>query len=297
MTGRFNLICAADVHIRTSVPRSLRRNFDVLGYSFSQLLSIMSIANSYGIKDVLIAGDLFHKPDALTFLDLMRLYYLFKSSGLNWYVIPGNHDVLNYNFDDYTDTNIGVLLFFGSVRLPNLFSWWSCNRKGEFYDEANILALHEFISPEPLPVDPGLYSLADDILNKYPEYNLIISGDNHMPFVHKKGSQTLINCGSLTKFAINQYYYNPAIWLINQDTGEYMKKKLPEIASPQEMFRYTPEEYAESKPNKSETAEVSYDDLLKFFDFNMSKIPTLDEILDRITIPDNIRERIMAWKP
>jgi len=53
----------------------------------------------------------------------------------------------------------------------------------------------------------------NSLLEKFPEYSLILSGDNHLPFVCEKDGRFLINPGSMMRNTIAQRNHKPRVCL------------------------------------------------------------------------------------
>jgi len=65
------------------------------------------------------------------------------------------------------------------------------------------------------------------LLKKYAEYDLIVTGDNHKPFVEKHEGRLLVNPGSLTRQAADQINHKPRIYLWYAKTNTVKPIYLP----------------------------------------------------------------------
>lgn len=62
-------------------------------YAYKLLADVVRYARKNGIKHVIQLGDVFHHPSP-TQQDQRRLLRFIENSGLSWYIILGNHDIL-----------------------------------------------------------------------------------------------------------------------------------------------------------------------------------------------------------
>jgi len=77
---------------------------------------------------------------------------------------------------------------------------------------------------------PGQKPLkARGLLRKFPEYDLIVSGDNHQTFVETWKGRFLVNPGSLMRSSIDQWEHRPSVFLYyaESNTVEQVFLKVP----------------------------------------------------------------------
>ena len=67
---------------------------------------------------------------------------------------------------------------------------------------------------------PGCTDLtAEQILDEFPQFDLILTGHNHKSFVAEKDGRLLVNPGSLTRQAADQADHRPCVYLWYADTN------------------------------------------------------------------------------
>ncbi|MHC4574388.1 MAG: metallophosphoesterase [Planctomycetota bacterium] len=226
-----NLIFTSDWHVRYDQPINRKDNF--LELQKEALIEIASIAKK-NKATIIVGGDIFHraKPINPQYLEIL-LYEIFKYCEI--YFLPGQHDLIDHNIENFDNGSIGIL---------NRFSNWKFHQEAVFndkviiwnfgwnqeieetgcLDDLKIAVFHKFISILPLPPwmkDKGISS--KELCNKYPSYNIFVSGDNHSGFVYKneKTNQLVFNPGCLTRQKISEKDYKPRCYLFNTDTKQY----------------------------------------------------------------------------
>lgn len=228
-SGEPSFVFAADDHVRPENPACRMDNYEET--VFKKLQFRNSIAKKYNIP-ILIAGDLGEKS-------------YFVKSGLGWTAslynrfsrtmkqvrtlcCAGNHDILNHDMANINDSVIGSLIDSKIVELLNediteingcdvYGCSWDCEipipEKDDFVDNKRILLVHKMIINN-LPLWVGQVApKATDILKQYPDYDLIVSGDNHQTFTAEYDGRILVNAGSMMRSTTKQYDHKPCFFL------------------------------------------------------------------------------------
>jgi hypothetical protein len=68
---------------------------------------------------------------------------------------------------------------------------------------------------------------AKQILKEYPQYDLIVTGDNHASFVVEHEGRLLVNPGSLTRQTADQAKHKPSVYLWYAETNTVKRVELP----------------------------------------------------------------------
>lgn len=88
----------------------------------------------------------------------------------------------------------------------DMFPWGENFANGKY----DVAATHQMvIRDQRSELYPGQYAKGEAVmgtalLRKNPRYRLIVSGDNHQPFVAQAGHRVLLNPGSMTRQRINE---------------------------------------------------------------------------------------------
>jgi hypothetical protein len=90
----------------------------------------------------------------------------------------------------------------------------------------NIAVGHFLSFPKKLPHWASKDTpLAEEIIEQYPEYDLIVVGDNHTTFVVK---DKYVSCGSLTRQTVNQKSHKPCIFKYDGEKLETIYLNVPD---------------------------------------------------------------------
>ena len=101
------------------------------------------------------------------------------------------------------------------------------NKEFELPDMPMIAITHQMII-ENKPLWPGQEALkGHQVLKKFPEYQLILSGDNHNAFVAEYKGRKLVNPGSMMRAFADQENHKPRVYLWWAETNEIEAVYLP----------------------------------------------------------------------
>lgn len=218
---RPNLILSADWHLRKDSPVCWMSDFQK-----EQWDTLDFIADLQKECDcpIIVAGDLFEKWfNSNDFLTIVMQHI-----PNNLYVIYGQHDLPQHSIDLSYKSSIDTLREAGKLKIlkgchfgqePKEASLFFPNRNPDI----NVLVWHHmtYIKP-PFPGASG--GQADTILRKYPQFDLIVTGDNHQQFSTSVDGRLLVNPGSLTRQTADQIDFQPrvALWYAEDNTIEWV---------------------------------------------------------------------------
>lgn len=78
-----------------------------------------------------------------------------------------------------------------------------------------------------VPPWPGCTDMsAAEMLQAFPEPDIIVTGHNHQTFIHKEGSRILLNPGSLTRQKSDQTNHVPCIYFYYAETNTLKEVEL-----------------------------------------------------------------------
>jgi DNA repair exonuclease SbcCD nuclease subunit len=195
------MILTADLHLRMSVPRCRKETEEEwLRVQEDTLKFIASFKD-----DIVIAGDIFHKPISNT-----QLSTIFLSSFLNRkygaFIMPGNHDVVEGSFEDIKKSSYGTIQ--SAIQLEGCLQEIEDSSRSYVLPgtevihgkDTDILFMHQLVYRSEGDIPPGATGItARNLLKKYPEYRIICVGDNHQHFMYEKGDRVVLSPGCVTK--------------------------------------------------------------------------------------------------
>lgn len=211
-------LITADWHLREDQPECRTDDFKEAQISKLKQINALALEES---AITLFAGDLFH-----TFKVEDSCKNLFAKHIPAMLGIPGNHDLKYHRMDNLDQSSFSVLCNYGRIIDPkegviDTLDYGSLEAQKN--SNANILMMHYFTFPDKPPF-PGCNTLsAKELLIKFPQYKLIIIGDNHTTFVVEYEGRILVSPGSLTRFCADQVNHKPCVFIY--DTAKHELKQ------------------------------------------------------------------------
>ena len=205
-----DFILTADFHLREDTPVCRTDNFWEAQWKKVDFVS--ELQKKYNCP-ILHAGDLFDHWKPSPYL----LRETIKHLPDKFNTVYGQHDLPEHSLKLKNKSGISVLAQAGKLEVLDEGSWGQVPEKGSFsylFDgySRKILVWHTlvYVGKEPFP---GAKGKARAILNKYPQFDLIVTGDNHQSFVYPFDGRLLVNCGSLMRQTADQINFEPKVWL------------------------------------------------------------------------------------
>lgn len=214
-------IAVADIHLREDIP--VCRVDDFQAALWAKMDYISALARKYDCP-VLHSGDLFHHWKPSPYLLSLAIAHMPP----NFITVYGNHDLPQHNMDLKEKSGIYTLERAGALTVVPGGHWnkevdgTSIEIKGR-----KILLIHimTYKTREPFPGCTA--PKGNTLLRKYPEYDLIITGDNHKPFTETHKGRTLVNPGSISRQEASQINFRPRVYFYYADTNTVEPHYLP----------------------------------------------------------------------
>ena len=220
---KVDAILSSDWHIREDTPECRTDNFwEAQWDKISQVKTLQAKHKC----PVYHGGDLFHHWKPSPYLISEAIKHIPK----DFYTIYGQHDMPQHNLELTYKSGIHALETAGALGvIPGCHWGQTPDKNPKKPGRHNILVWHvmNYQGKKPWPdcTDPR----AAGLLRKYPEYDLILTGDNHKPFVEEHQGRLLVNPGSLTRQTAAQIDHKPRVYLWNKESNtveiEYLKCK------------------------------------------------------------------------
>jgi len=220
-------IFCGDLHLRLTTP--IARTDDFVSAMWLKLNAINTLALEHDCP-VLVAGDFFDNwkpsPELLSGT-IERLI-------ANWFVIYGDHDLPQHSYKLRHKSGLTTLAKAGAVTIvkgghgsDKGNSKLKNPKESIVIKDRKLFLWHILTWQNELPYPGCKASPAKKLLKKYPQFDCIICGDNHKPFVEKHKGRILVNVGSMMRIRADQIDYKPCVWLYYAKTNTVEPVYLP----------------------------------------------------------------------
>ena len=236
ISKKADAILSADLHIRPDVP--VGRIDDYFGAMERKIDFILALSKQHECP-ILVAGDLGNKPLNNGWPVWLLEWTIKKFEGHEIICIAGQHDLPNHRLDLWEKSGIGVLhaagaikLIFNPILIKNTFAIFPFHYGQEIEDKTdhgspNIAMTHQMVI-ENKPLWPGQEApKGNSLLKKFPEFSIIHSGDNHLPFTTEHQGRILVNPGSMMRNTADQIDHKPRVYLWWAETNRIEPVYLP----------------------------------------------------------------------
>lgn len=303
------MILAADFHLRKNPPRS--RIDDYFAAQERKLRFILKLARES--PPLTISGDLFDQARPGPFLERW-IIELLKEYDVRLIVVPGQHDMPGHSLEQLPDSGLGVLAAAEVITIlksnienfyeppyydgNGAFRIWGCpygqepvQPRPDQRSDLNILLWHHMVIDSPLW--PGqVADYGHGILRKYPQFDIIVTGDNHKTFVMSLSSaldgkdRLLINPGSMMRQTAAQVSHRPCVF-------KWESGKLEQIFLPieQDVLDLTDLEQAKEKDGRISAFVESLD---KQYEIGLGYTKNIEYFLNKNQIKELVRK--IVWK-
>ena len=230
-----SVILTADWHLRETKPKCRTDNFWIT--QWKKVSYIVSLAQYYKIP-IIIAGDLYHKDQPSCYLLSTTIEKLNKGN----YVVYGQHDLPDNQLKNAHKSGIRTLQWSGMIQVLGECHYDETPKDGSLRfpnSNRNVLVWHKFVwDGKTLPWPGCEEQTAEEVLDQYPQFDLIVTGDHHKPFTFKKDGRLLINPGLLTRQKADEKI-NPRVylWYEQDNTVEEQLLEIEEDAVTDEYIR------------------------------------------------------------
>lgn len=221
-------ILTADWHLREDQPTCRTDDFWIA--QWKKVKYITSLQEQYNCL-VLHAGDFFGGPSH---------HYHWKpsprllSETIQWipndfWTVYGNHDLPQHNLDLAYKSGIYTLYQAGKlIILPGVHCDHYPAHDDQLIKGKQVLIWHKMVwhKEKPYPDAPN-DSEAIQILKQYPQFDLIVTGDNHQSFTAEYEGRLLVNPGCLTRQTAKDINHQPRVYLWHAETNTVTPEYLP----------------------------------------------------------------------
>lgn len=215
-------ILTSDWHLREDQPICRIDNF--WEEQWNKVRFVRDLQKKYKCY-VLHAGDLFHHWKPSPFL----LSNAISNLPEQFFTVYGQHDLPQRNLSLADKSGIYTLSTSGSVCTGFGTNFGEEPRKEHLItiQGREILIWHKLVWTGKVPWPGCTDPTAESILDKYPMYSLILTGDNHLCFSININDRLLVNPGSLTRQTADQVDHRPRVYLWYSKTNAVEPIYLP----------------------------------------------------------------------
>ena len=275
-------ILCADIHLREDIPTC--RTDDYQAAQWRKLSFIRDLQLEYDCI-VIHAGDLFHhwKPSP------QLLSMTIQNLPAQFHTIYGQHDLPQHNFDLRHKSGIHTLETDNTLEVLDECHYGQEPRNGSMSfapgvdNSRDILVWHKMVWQGeklwPDQIDPS----AKRILKQYPGYDLIVTGDNHKPFVEEHEGRLLVNPGSMMRTTADQIDHKPRVYLWYADTNTVEPVYLPIESGVISRDHIT----------RTEERDGRIDAFISRLDDDWEASVSFEENLERFAKANNVRQSVM----
>lgn len=220
-------IFCGDIHLRDKKP--IARTDEYFPAMWEKFMFIDSLGIKYGCP-ILCSGDFYDhwKPSP------ELLSSTIEAINADWFSIYGDHDLAAHSLDLKYKSGLTTLEKAGKITIlkgghgTNKLKDTLPDKVQPIMIEGKLIMLWHILTwHKELPYPGCESSNAKDLLKKNPQYDCIVTGDNHIPFVVKHKGRILVNTGSMMRNRADQINYKPAVWLYYAETNEVKSVYLP----------------------------------------------------------------------
>lgn len=234
------ILITADWHVRGERPLC-RTDEDWIESQRKTIAQIREAFFHNGCEQIWILGDIFDAPRCATAAVNMLIGELKKFPQNSVKILCGNHDLKDHNYNNLEECSIGTLKkIFGDV--PDVVAndgigSMSVSAKPFALDDlqsnADVICTHQLTFPnEKARPMPGCGVLAQDLLDRWANAELIFTGDYHHGYIYKEDWDTLPGRYVVTPGCINiqkadELDYEPfvVVWDTESASGDYAFEK------------------------------------------------------------------------
>ena len=219
-TKKPDAILTADWHLREDTPVCRIDDFEKT--LWRKVRFIADLQKTYDVN-VYHAGDLFHHWKPSPRLLSLCIRYLPKK----FYTVYGNHDLPQHSMQLKEKSGVNTLAEAKIIEIIAGAGNWNEIPRPIIHGNKKIGLWHKLVYAGKTPF-PGIdeSALANKVLRKHKEFDLLITGDNHKSFICRDGNRLLVNPGCITRQRVGDQD-DPCVYLWYADTNTVKEVFLP----------------------------------------------------------------------
>jgi DNA repair exonuclease SbcCD nuclease subunit len=231
-----DLILTSDWHLREDRP--LCRTDDYWSAMWAAVGFIRELQSKYNSCPILHGGDLFNKAKPSLYLASLA-----TSKMPRIFISAGQHDLPNHNYKlaeksglvvtslqaktTIIDKDHHFTLDNFKVHIEGVDYGDKLENKRKMTNMRRVLLIHTLVTETESAAKLMGGISAKALMDKMSGYDLIVSGDNHMPFTYEQDGRLLVNPGSMMRMSADQIDHKPRVYLWYAETNTVEPVYLP----------------------------------------------------------------------
>jgi len=283
ISKKADLILTSDWHLREDTPTCFTGDWYSEQWEAVQFIFDLQAKHQC---PVIHAGDLFHHWKPSPWLLSKTMFFLPKE----FRTIYGQHDLPQHNWELREKSGLHTLEKAGRLKVMDGYHYGQPIYTGASAHPippltTKILVWHHLTyTVKPFPDASG--GMAEGILRKYPQFDLIVTGDNHQSFTAQYKNRLLVNPGNITRQTADQADFKPRVYLWYADTNTVTPVYLP--ISEGTISR----EHIQAKEERDERISAFISQLEGDWDVGLSFEQNLEAFKQKNDISDSVMEII-----
>jgi len=250
---------------------------------------ITTHAFNNNISIIICPGDIFetHRASNNLIAEVMDLFKQIESIGCKIFSIFGQHD-LAHRSEENSPLNILDAARVIRILDDKPYNYDNCDLYGCSFNQKipmpqqnnlNVLVIHKMISDNDYWYGNVKYTQSERFIDDNPEYEIIISGDNHQTFSTKYNGHILLNAGSLGRKRIDQIDHKPCFFIVDTDSISFEQVFIP-IQPSRKVFNLSKEK---SKKEENNSLNKFIEMLPRYTTKNEHKIKPVKALLEYVS--------------
>lgn len=290
--NKVDAVLCSDIHYRSDIPRC--RVDDFQSAMNNKLEFIFNLCRQYNVP-LFCGGDVGDKP---IWPDWLLTKFIKLAKDVKIYSALGQHDLPGHSLEEfersgcgvlgagnviefYTDTypmGVGIFMAHWDKEIPHI--------NNEMHSSPVLLTHRLVIQGKKEWPDQQAY-IAENLLKEWPQYKLILSGDNHIPFVVKYQGRLLVNPGSIMRSSVAQIDHKPRVYLWDSEANEVSPVYLP---IEQNVIDRT---HIDVVDEKQARRQDMVDRIKKGYEVSIDFEKNIENYFDENDVSENIRKRVL----
>jgi DNA repair exonuclease SbcCD nuclease subunit len=300
--GYSKIIVCGDLHLTSSTPMNRCDNYgETLFEKFSYIIQTADAFSKNEFGAVIFPGDFFDSTPSFPLFNKV-LSKIKEFNKIKCFVVFGQHDTV---YRQRQGSALDCLIRTGTVTLLNDQPYnissvhGNCiHLYGTSYGDTlpkpmtsnNILAIHKMVVNETVPFESDDMIYASELLKNNPDFQFIVSGDNHKSFERSDDNRILLNCGSVGRSTSAQLEHIPHFFVIDtEDFFSFERIDIP-VQPFHEVFKMDAIELEKQREQLISSSQSEFIDLMNSAQRTKNTFNTLvDAALDKLKKDDPAR--------